>query len=253
MPAFRSIARPSLLTCVAVTLLVSSGCGGDDEAPSSQQDSTVTAKSVASLAPGDLEQNAEFWKTQSPEGKLVLTRMCKAQVARAAEAQAASSSDDALDSVSAGNDAKHAIDDISADDLVPGIDRSIAAAPGTTIGEACENVLSGAIESTQIQVRGANREPALGNNAYSGQATDVLQVTVVLTPAGEDAQFDLERRIDDDWEYIDTYRGEASGEFPLKLKAYRRNSNLYRVRATGSGNAEPATAEIYFDGAGVGG
>lgn len=224
--------------------LVLASCGGDS---SSDSASTTEAKDPVSLTNADLRENAAFWQEQSDEGKLVLTRMCKAEVARQASAEASAAAEDATSETDDSFQAKQAVDAIAADDLVPKIDRSVKANPNSSIREACENVLSGALAPTQIKIMGAKRAPEMGDNAYYGGETKVLKISGRIRPEGEDAGFTLERRLSDDWEYIDSYRTDADGEFKLTLKAYRANSNLYRLRATGSGNASPTKAEIYFD------
>jgi hypothetical protein len=232
------------LSLILLFALVLASCGGDD---SSESASTTAAKDPVSLTNADLQENAAFWQAQSDEGRLVLTRMCKAEVARQASAEASAAAEDPTSDSDDSFEAKQAVDAISADDLLPKIDRSVKANPNSSIREACQNVLSGALEPTTITIRGAKPVPELGEDAYNAAATRVLRISGRIEPAGDDAGFTLERRLADDWEYIDSYRTDADGEFKLTLKAYRANSNLYRLRATGSGNASPTKAEIYFD------
>jgi hypothetical protein len=231
----------------AVTL---SSCGGDGSpAPTSAQ------KDPTAITASDLRRDARFWDDQTPAGREKLATICKAQegqdAEREASQQAANNPDaddaDPLAEITAGQEAKTAVLEIETRDLAAKIDASAKTAPGRTIDEACADVVDSATGPTDLQIDGADRESILGADAYVADAADRVRITGTIEPVGDGMQLEVERRLVDEWEYVETEPPDADGSFALTLRAYRRNSNLYRIKAQGTGASIPAVAEIYFD------
>lgn len=234
--------RSLSVLALAATLLLATGCGGGAEKPE--------PKSPSSLTAADLQETYEFWKGQSPQGQLTLSRICKAQAAQAAktEAESESTSDDPTDGITAGYDAAAAVSALDNTDLVKKIGTSLAASPTRPIGEACDGIITTAVQPTSVELQGVTREGALGPNSYTGKPSESLTVKGTVTPAGDDVKIYVGKRDGDYWDdSLDPVTTDADGNFKVTLKAYRKNSNLYRLKVEGSGAAKPVTVEIYFD------
>jgi hypothetical protein len=233
---------------MASAILLGSGCGGGSGA--SVTTTTTTAaparKAPSALGVADLHQARAFWAAQSAQGQLVLVRVCKAQVAADARRQASSDSSDD-DSIGAGYDAANTVNEIDAEGLVPKVTASLRAVPNQSIGEACRSLVENGVHPTTVTLKGVREESVLGADTYVGKSTERLGINGTIEPGGDGAEFDIERRSAGDWEFLNTDRPDASGDFKITLRAYRDKSNLYRLVVRGAGAAQPRTVKIYFD------
>jgi hypothetical protein len=240
--------RPAVAALICS--LAVAACGGDEpDAPASAQ------KDPSELTAADLAKGGAFWSDQTPAGRETLAGICKAREGQAAEQQAIEAADsdpdadeaDALASITAGRDAKTAVLEIDNRDLAGRIDKSVATAEGRTIGDACTDVVASATGPTSLDIDGADRESILGADTYVADPAARLTIRGTIEPAGDGMELELERRLADEWEYVESDPPGADGTFTLTLRAYRANSNLYRIKARGTGASQATTAEVYFD------
>jgi hypothetical protein len=132
------------------------------------------------------------------------------------------------------------------EELMAAIDRSLKAAPGRTIAQACEDVARP--EDTTVDLDGPVREAReLGPAAYIASPRRALRLSGTVKPPGEGARIDIWRHTTNGWEYFDTMPAEPDGSFEVALKAYRAESNVYRLDARGGEAARSHIGEIYFD------
>jgi hypothetical protein len=233
---------PGSVAVAGIVLLAGAGCGvGGDSDPSAAEQ----RKSPRELTAADLAGTREFWSAQGSDGRLVLTRICKAQVAQAAQDQAAAQNDD-VEAFDAGPDASRAVYALDNEELIAAIDRSLTAEPGRTIEQACVDVARP--EDTTVDVDGPVREAReLGPAAFIASPRTALRLSGTVKPAREGADIEIWRSTSNGWEYFDAILLAPDGSFEVALKAYRAKRNFYRLIAHGGKAARRQIVDIHFD------
>jgi len=244
-----------LCRAISVVLLAAgvAGCGSGNAGPK--------ALKVSDLSMANVNEKAAFWDAQTAAGKVQMATICKARAAQAARHDAeVSTPDDPADpaaSITAGYEAVAAVSGLDSSQLAAAITKAFRAdqAGNATIASVCEDLVQAMTQPTTIQLDNLKPVVGLGEKDTTGYAVTskplkTLTVTGTVDPVREGAEIQLERRTADSWEYLRSITPASDGTFKARLPAYRKNSNLYRLKASGGRGAKPAAAAVYFDGAG---